>query len=407
MRKSAITILLAALVLMSIAGERRMDQTRLRAQGGQDKSSAPRPASGPTQQEQEKHFSPEIEKFVETFKPGGEGVEGAGGSRAPSPEESLRLFTVSDGLQMEVVASEPTIRQPLNLHFDERGRLWVVQYIQYPFPAGLKVVKYDKYLRAVFDKVPLPPPHHVRGADKITILEDSDGDGRFESHKDFLTGLNIATSVAVGRGGVFVLNPPYLLFYPDRNKDDVPDGDPEVCLSGFGLEDTHAVANSLHWGPDGWLYGVQGSTTTSNVQEKQFLGQAVWRYHPATKAFELFAEGGGNPWTLDFDSKGRIFVGTNIGAARGLHFVQGGYYIKNWPKHGPLTNPYAFGFFQHMAHSGYQPRFSQTLVIYEGGALPHYDGQMIAGMALTNRMQASHLVRDTASFGTEDTDAVV
>src|SRR5262249_19636794 len=175
---------------------------------------------------QESPFTPEIEEFVKTFTPAGEGIDGAGTTPAPSPEESLRHFTVRDGLQMEVVASEPVIRQPLNLHFDERGRLWVVQYIQYPFPAGLKVVKYDKYLRAVFDKVPAPPPNHVRGADKITILEDKDGDGRFESHKDFVTGLNIASSVAVGRGGVFVLNPPYLLFYPDRDKDDVPDGDP-------------------------------------------------------------------------------------------------------------------------------------------------------------------------------------
>jgi putative membrane-bound dehydrogenase-like protein len=378
----------------------------LRAEAVQERSSTPGTAGGSTQTEQEKHFTPEIEKFVGTFKPGGEGVEGAGNRQAPSPEESLRFFTVGDGLQMEVVASEPTIRQPLNLHFDERGRLWVVQYIQYPFPAGLKVVKYDKYLRAVFDRVPVAPPNHVHGADKITILEDTDGDGRFESHKDFLTGLNIATCVAVGRGGVFVLNPPYLLFYPDRNKDDVPDGDPEVCLSGFGLEDTHAVANNLHWGPDGWLYGVQGSTTTGHVRGIEFLGQAIWRYHPATKAFELFAEGGGNPWTLDFDSKGRIFVGTNIGAARGLHFVQGGYYVKNWPKHRPLTNPYAFGFFQHMTHSGYQPRFSQTLVVYEGGALPKYEGQMIAGMALTNRMQASRLVRDTSTFRTEDSEAI-
>ena len=121
----------------------------------------------------------------------------------------------------------------------------------------------------------------------------------------------------------------------------------------------------------------------------------------------VFAEGGGNPWTLDFDSKGRIFVGTNIGAARGLHFVQGGYYVKNWPKHGPLTNPYAFGFFPHMAHSGYQPRFSQTLVIYEGGALPNYEGQMIAGMALTNRVQASRMLKDTSSFKTEDSEAIV
>jgi hypothetical protein len=110
---------------------------------------------------------------------------------------------------------------------------------------------------------------------------------------------------------------------------------------------------------------------------------------------------------LDFDSKGRIFVGTNNGATRGLHFVQGGYYVKNWPKHGPLTNPYAFGFFPHMAHSGYQPRFSQTLVIYEGGALPGYEGQMIAGMALTNRMQASRVLRDTSSFRTEDSEAIV
>ena len=184
-----------------------------------------RPAERQRDPEQEKHFTPEVEKFVETFKPAGEGIEGAGGIKAPSPAESLQHFRLSDGLEMEVVASEPVIRQPLNLHFDERGRLWVVQYIQYPFPAGLKVVKYDKYLRAVFDKVPLPPPNHVRGADKITILEDTDGDGLFDLHKDFLTGLNIATGVAVGRDGVWVLNPPYLLFYPDRNRDDVPDGD--------------------------------------------------------------------------------------------------------------------------------------------------------------------------------------
>ena len=67
-------------------------------------------------------------------------------------------FKVADGLVMEAVASEPVVRQPLNLHFDERGRLWVVQYLQYPFPAGLKIVKYDQYLRAVYDRVPPPPP---------------------------------------------------------------------------------------------------------------------------------------------------------------------------------------------------------------------------------------------------------
>ena len=105
----------------------------------------------------------------------------------------------------------------------------------------------------------------MKGADKITVFEDTDGDGKYDKHKDVITGLNIATAVAPGRGGIWVLNPPYLLFYPDANGDDIPDGDPVVHLSGFGLEDTHSVANSLRWGPDGWLYGAQGSTVTGHM----------------------------------------------------------------------------------------------------------------------------------------------
>ena len=134
--------------------------------------------------------------------------------------------------------------------FDERGRLWVVQYLAVSLSRpGLKMVSHDGVWRAVYDKVPPPPPHHFRGKDKITIHEDTDGDGVFDRHKTFLDGLNIVTAVARGRGGVWVLNPPYLLFYPDRNNDDVPDGDPEVHLQGFGLEDTHSVVNSLQLGP--------------------------------------------------------------------------------------------------------------------------------------------------------------
>ncbi|MEZ6136946.1 MAG: hypothetical protein R3C53_18785 [Pirellulaceae bacterium] len=132
-------------------------------------------------------------------------------------------------------------------------------------PAGLKILKYDQHLRAVFDKVPEPPPYGVSGKDVITVFEDTDGDGMFDTSQDVISGLNIATSVQVGHGGIWVLNPPYLLFYPDVDQDDVPDAEPEVHLSGFGLQDTHSVANSLLWGPDGWLYGANGSTTTGTV----------------------------------------------------------------------------------------------------------------------------------------------
>ena len=173
-----------------------------------------------------------------------------------SAGDQLKTFRVRDGYAADLVVSEPRVRQPLYLAFDERGRMWGVQYIQYPVPAGVRVVEYDQYLRAKFDRVPPAPPRHDRGNDVVSIFEDSDGDGTFETQKTFVEGLNIATAALPGRGGVWVLNPPYLLFYPDKDRDDVPDGDPVVHLSGFGLEDTHAVASSLMWGPDGWIYGA-------------------------------------------------------------------------------------------------------------------------------------------------------
>ena len=97
---------------------------------------------------------------MKTFKGKGE----VGDDSLPTPpEQAVKMFQVQDGFEMELVASEPTVEQPLFMTFDSRGRLWVVQYRQYPFPAGLKVVKYDQYLRAVFDKVPAPPPHGEKG----------------------------------------------------------------------------------------------------------------------------------------------------------------------------------------------------------------------------------------------------
>ena len=112
------------------------------------------------------------------------------------------------------------------MSWDSRGRLWVMQYLQYQFPAGLKIVSYDQHLRALFDKVPEPPPKGVKGADKVVVFEDTDGDGFFDKHKVVLDGLNIATAAIKGAGGIWVMNAPYLLFYPDANDDDVPDGDP-------------------------------------------------------------------------------------------------------------------------------------------------------------------------------------
>ncbi|MCB1063291.1 MAG: c-type cytochrome [Verrucomicrobiae bacterium] len=325
------------------------------------------------------------------------------------PKEAVKAFRMREGFEIELMASEPEVGQPLFMNWDSRGRLWVMQYLQYQFPAGLKIIEYDNHLRAQFDKVPEAPPHGTKGADKITVFEDTDGDGVFDTHKDVITGLNIATSVAIGHGGIWVSNPPYLLFYPDADGDDIPDADPEVRLAGFGIEDTHSVMNNLEWGPDGWLYGVNGSTTTGKVKNPAtgetvaWQGQMVWRYHPDSKEFEIYGEGGGNTFSLEIDAKGRVFTGTNNGDTRGMYYPQGSYGIKGWGKHGPLTNPYAFGYFQHMKHEGDKDRFAQAFCIYEGGLYPEaFDGKIIAPNSLHNVVWVSERFPDTSTYRTVD-----
>lgn len=326
-----------------------------------------------------------------------------------SPAESATRFDVADGLRFEQVLAEPDVRQPLSMKFDERGRLWVMEYVQYPYPAGLKMVSRDSYWRAVYDKKPIAPPNHVRGADRISIHEDTTGDGQFDKHSVFLEGTSITTSFAFDRDGVWVLNPPYLLFYPDVNKDDVPDADPIVHLEGFGIEDTHSSANSLTWGPDGWLYGAQGSTVSGRIvrpgidtQPTTSMGQLIWRYHPPTRRYEIFAEGGGNAFGVEFDSKGRVFSGHNGGNTRGFHYVQGGYFQKGFSKHGPLSNPYAFGYFSWMASENV-PRFTHDFVIYEGASLTdEYHGRLFGIGPLQSHLVMTDLVVDGSTFKTKE-----
>ena len=327
-----------------------------------------------------------------------------------SPVESLKQFTVFDDLEIDQLLAEPMVKQPVFLNFDERGRMWVVQYQQYPHPAGLKMTSRDNYWRAIYDRVPPAPPNHIRGRDKITNHEDTDGDGVLDRHKTFVEGLNIVTSLAHGRGGVWVLNPPYLLFYRDKNRDDIPDSAPVVHLAGFGLEDTHSVVNSLRWGPDGWLYGAQGSTVTAKVRRPGFdeneifsMGQNIWRYHPGTRRYEVFAEGGGNAFGVEFDAQGRVFSGHNGGDTRGFHYVQGGYLRKGFTKHGSLSNPYAFGYFNSMPHNKV-PRFTHNFIVYEGVGLPgKYLGKVLGVEPLQGRVVMSNRTAIGSSFKTLDT----
>jgi putative membrane-bound dehydrogenase-like protein len=342
------------------------------------------------------------------------------GPKLPPPESAAKLQPGRE-FAADLLLHEPLIAQPFHFSFDERGRLWVAQSRQYPYPAGLTMISRDKYYRAHYDKVPPPPPNHDRGADIISIHESSKGDGVYDRHKVFVDGLNMANAAVRGAGGVWVMHTPYLLFYPDANGDDVPDGPPEVRLAGFGFEDTHSTANGLVWGPDGWLYGGQGSTTSCRVVRPgtdpphapgvAFEGCMVWRYHPRSRAFEIFAEGSGNTFGLEVDAQGRLYSGHNGGGTRGWHYVQGGFYRMQGVdpgKFGPPRNPYAFGELPFMATSDKAVRFTHFGAFAEGTAIPSkFAGLLFALDPLHNVVLTSVRTRKGATFETSDRESAL
>jgi putative membrane-bound dehydrogenase-like protein len=207
-------------------------------------------------------------------------------------QATVASMMVTEGFQAELIAAEPDLHQPIAFTFDDRGRIWVVEAHSYP------------------NKQP-----EGQGKDKIRIFEDADGDGFFETKKTFTEGLNLVSGIELGFGGVWIGAAPQLLFIPDADKDDKPDGPPQVLLDGFGYQDTHETLNSFQWGPDGWLYGNQGVFNTASIgkpgapeSERTTLRAGVWRYHPTRHKFEIFAHGGSNQWGLAFNDLGHLFM---------------------------------------------------------------------------------------------------
>ena len=376
--------------------------------------------SGLSQPQADRPARAAFDRYHESHRVLGEAQQFVHGPRMTPAETMARMKPAAD-LRVDLLLNEPEVAQPTHFSFDARGRLWVAQYRQYPYPAGSRMLSRDKYYRAQYDRVPEPPPRHVPGRDRITVHEDTDGDGLPDRHRVFIDGLNMANAVLPGRGGVWVMNTPYLLFFPDANGDDVPDGPPVVHLAGFGLEDTHSVANGLVWGPDGWIYGGQGSTTTSRVVRPgldpegdpgvHFEGCMVWRYHPVSREYELFAEGSGNVFGLELDGEGRLFSGHNGSETRGWHYQQGGYYLKQGAdpgKFGPPRNPYTFGQLPWMAPAAPFQRFTHLLSVVEGSALPpSRQGQLFWLDPLHNVVLATDRHPHGSTFGTRDLGPVL
>jgi putative membrane-bound dehydrogenase-like protein len=237
-----------------------------------------------------------------------------------APEQAAQRFTLPAGFTATLFVGEPDVVQPIAFAFDDRGRLWVVENHSYPGWKGEK-------------------------QDRVLIFEDRDGDGRFDDRKVFLANGSNLSGIEWGFGGVWLCSTPNLVFVPDRDGDDVPDGEPIVKLDGWDLNAQHNASSSLAWGPDGWLYGCNGILSNSNIgkpdaapAERTPMDCGVWRYHPTREVFEVVAHGTTNPWGLDFDQYGQAFI-TNCVIAHAWHAVPGARFQRMF---GQDFNPHSY-----------------------------------------------------------------
>ena len=283
-----------------------------------------------------------------------------------TPSEAVARMTAMDGYAVNAWANEPMITQPMAFCWDDRGRLWIAENRDYES----RVAGFSNH-----------------GDSRILILEDTDHDGVADTRKVFLEGIPFPTAIAVGFGGLFLGAPPNLLFVPDRNQDDKADmADIEVRLTGWGIQDRHETLNSLHWGPDGWLYGLQGFATNSKIRKPEGKGRiykakdpfpdvmagegvpingGVWRYHPTRDVFEVVAHGFSNPWGIDYDAKGQLLISACV-IPHLFHVIPGGIYMRQGGQH---FNPYVYSDIQTIADHRHRSAHGGAR-IYQSDAFP-------------------------------------
>src|SRR6266542_2841801 len=201
-----------------------------------------------------------------------------------SPAEEKKTFHLPPGFDIELVAAEPDIHKPMNLAFDDRGRLWVTDTIEYPYPA--------------------PPGRKPR--DTVKVLEDFGSDGRARKITTFADGLNIPIGVLPLTGSAkqgdeaLVFSIPAIRRFRDSDRDGKADKS-EVLYEKYGFGDTHGMTSAFTWGPGGWVYACHGFSNTSTVRAKdgsQVTMQSgnTYRFRPDGSHIEQITWGQVNPF---------------------------------------------------------------------------------------------------------------
>ncbi|WP_221394343.1 PVC-type heme-binding CxxCH protein [Dyadobacter sp. NIV53] len=204
------------------------------------------------------------------------------------PEEERLAFKLPPGFEITLFASEPDITKPINMEFDDRGRLWVTQSSEYPIAAGMG-----------------------DGKDRITILEDKNGDGKADSFTNFDDNLNIPIGIMPVSDGAIAYSIPNLYYFRDTDNDGKADSK-KILLGGFGHKDTHGMVNNLMRGYDGWLHVCHGFSNTSNVagtdgDSIKMISGNTFRVRMDGSRVEQTTFGRVNPFGYAYDEKGYLY----------------------------------------------------------------------------------------------------
>lgn len=210
-----------------------------------------------------------------------------------SPKDSIKYTQVPADFDLELFAAEPDVVKPIYIAWDERGRTWVVEALDYPH--GLA-------------------DEGQNGKADIKIGEDTNGDGKADKFTTFAEKLNLATALVFVNGGIVVSEARHMLFLKDTNGDDKADVR-QAFLPGWGVGDSHAMQSSLSRGFDNWLYGAVGySNFRGNVGGKDLqFGQGVFRFKADGSALQFLHQFNNNTWGFGVNAFGDVFGSTANG----------------------------------------------------------------------------------------------
>lgn len=223
---------------------------------------------------------------------------------ALSSDEQQQTFHLLPGFEIQLVASEPEIGQPMNLQFDAAGRLWVTSSVEYPYPAEGPGVEARDENFAGSDE-----PHPPR--DWVAVISGIGSDGKPQKITRFTEGLNIPIGHLPLEKGALVYSIPSLDRYVDADGDGVAD-ERKPLITGFGNVDTHGMCNGLRRWIDGWIYASHGFRNTSHLKgpdgrELTMNSGNTFRFRPDGTGLEQYTWGEVNPFGLAFDPLGNLY----------------------------------------------------------------------------------------------------